>query len=312
MTCRYRSLKAFALALLTAIATGHLEASSPIYREPPPKEALEFLDLLVSEEVTVETLRPIIHSVVGERFGTKDRIGGILGVAVYEGAVKKSIAVRAMNAEGCYQDAHPGAGSCGRLVSGFKNGMRGNQITKPALGMSSSSSADELEAELVRDRAQVIRAETESLGGNAAYRAEYARALISRSDRPLEAALRYFLITSPEELPDSEDQKVFRAMGRVTVRGKVQEGVDPGAFRDPFGAVFRQRIEAARGDPQIVTEVRSIPEDLLTRVRELDSKSTLSFLAGNPVGCVVDAWRKGAEPMNRWAAWKQQLICQGW
>lgn len=293
---------------LAGILTSSLEGVSPVRRDVPPQEALELLDLLARGDVRAPELRPIVRRIVMERYGSRGRVGVILGEAVKSGEVSREVIEAALEAEGCPVSADSMAGQCGSLAASFRASLANS--TKVGLVVTGT---ENLVEERERTTALVLKAETESPAGNAAFRASYARAVISQSESPLASALAYSIVSSHEELPDIRDREVFRAMGRVTVGGKTLEQLNPAPFRAAFAVAFRDRIERAHGDPTVVAEVRALPEDLLTRARQVDAQTTSPFMGeASSVACVLEAWRKEKAPPNRWVSWKAQLVCQGW
>lgn len=308
MTSPSQCLRSCPIVLFAGVLALSVEGSAPTRRDQPPQEALELLDLLAKGNVKAEDLRPIVRRVVSEKYGTKGGIGAILGEAVHWGELRRQTVEAVMESEGCAPSTNAMAGQCGVLASSFRA-----SISKRAGTRLAAADMQALEHERDRARAMVLKAEGENPVGNAAYRAAFASAVIIQSKSPLASALEHFMVTAPEDLPDPKDREVFRAMGRMTVRGEVQEQLNPAPFRSAFAVAFRDRIENAKGDPGIVAEARGLPEELLVRVRQSEAGSTMPFMEdGSPIACVLAAWRKGETPLNRWLAWKEQMICEGW
>jgi hypothetical protein len=300
---RYRSR--FSRAVLVSVASFAagllplaMQAESPIIGGPPPKAFIETLDLLSRGNVSPEELAKPMGALIDQKYGNSD-YGIIVREAILDGVISKQVAIAALEEAGCSRDSTDLGSQCGRLAAYIRDAGTGTGWDRRAPGKQPER-AKQLEEARSKFLTTIEKHNTARLAGY-----DYAAELIAAAPNPLAEALRLILVQTPNELPDQE-RRVLLLLS--------EDKKGPPAityFRELVAHAYSERILNSMAYPEIVQEVRWIPDDLLERVHRINSSYVFSFFSPG-VGCVETAWRTPAAAPNRWQAWKNLMQCGSW
>jgi hypothetical protein len=282
MAWRFRWLP----VVLATVLVHPLLGSTPVTTEPPSESELAVLRLLSQNELTVDALAPLLKLALSEPGGDY-RMGYVLGTAVRESAIPMTLVQRSMADSGCRSAPEGPDVRCRRF----------QESVSAAIGYRARST------DLSRDRARLLKFAREQPGGNHDLEAAYARALIDSRQLTTLDILESYLSADP------------RAKGLVDEDVAAAFGVDPSSagrrWRSALATALAQILRESRGDPEVVKQVRNLPEEALTHARELESPDSRSLLSRSTL-CTIDKWRAGDAAPDKWTAWSQLLVCRGW
>ena len=294
MTLRWPSSKYSSVVMLPAAM---ILASSPLIQQPIPSQAIRLLDALSHGVVLPGELREVIRPYLLGSATHTELVATILDEAALRGALRRDMIAGALAAEGCV--AGNESPPCRRF-----------SLRSPGRGQEIATGEEPAVVEMRQARARENLMTRERGGGAPSFvREEYVRSLLQAERHPLKAALQLFLTRSASELSE-EDRAVIRAMA-TGANGEAVDRLGLESFRRAIGAVFRDRIANSRGRPEVVEEIRQLPEALLAEAWSVDRAYVERPLggAGQPTECVVNAWRNLPTGWTQWHAWKSQLLC---
>jgi hypothetical protein len=259
----------------------------------PSDAELAVLRLLSQDQLTADALNPFLKIAVSEPEGAF-RMAVILATAIREGAIPMSLVERSMIDVGCSPDSDD-ARSCRSFRESVVAAVAYQSPPK----------------DLSRIRAQLLKSGGERTGGNPGLEAAYTSALIDSKQLAVSDVVRAYLSGDPRS-GGLVDEEVAATFGRLTINGQevLDQGLASEHWRAALAGALAQLLHESRGSPEIVKQVRNVPEDLLSRARGV---STMDWTRLRPHSlCVVDKWRTGDAGPDTWTAWAQLLKCRGW
>jgi hypothetical protein len=295
-------------AILLAAASGVVAAHSMV-PAPPPPEVLKLMDLLADGEPGVPQLRAVLQPVIQEQFGTKYLIGYFLREAILRGALREDEVIAALESEGCSRTGDSKFNMCYSLRRAIWPDQGPIRRTKTEGAGPTTQSTRSLES----IRAAISAASPKQVVDSGLI-VSFTEALVRQGGSPLRRGLELFAISSVDQIPSVEDRAAVR---KFSATGDSQEARDMGAldeFRRTIGGIISNIYWYAKPTPEMVAEVRSVPQEVINQAWQTDRKRFVGSAldrSGNLL-CVLSAWRKGEQPPNEWLAWKDLLICKGW
>ena len=288
MTYRLRFSSA-ALLAAGALLFSALGAASHGARDRAPAEVVQLLDSLAKSEATVDQLRQSLRPVLTQQYGDKYRIRIVLTEAIRTGALRHSDVLQALYAEGCPGERYGTGSACTRIMEALSERPQGS--TARAQREELHGQLDSLRVQLAAERAENRESITT--------REAYVKALLAQTGDIPASALDVFISGSLAIVENSRDAKLVSDSAKV---------------RTAAGAVFQEMIIRSMGKPDVVREIRALPEDKIRTAAQIDRASlhSPSGLSEPGISCVVGKWRKHSDLPNRWLAWKELVQCTGW
>ena len=282
------------LAVLCALlATHSLLASSPVFMKRPSDSELTVLRLLSQDQLTADALTPLLKVALSEPEAAF-RMAVILAAAIREGALPMSVVERSMIDGGCRQDSED-VGICRSFRESVVAAVAYQSPPK----------------DLPRIQAQLLKSGGERTGGNPGLETAYTSALIDSKQLTVSDVVRAYL-SGDLHSGGVVDEEVAATFGRLTINGEVvlDRRLATEHWRNALAGALAQRLHESRGSPEIVRQVRNVPEELLSRARGVNTMDWTRLRRDSL--CVIDDWRTGDAAPDRWTAWAQLLKCRGW
>jgi hypothetical protein len=253
------------------------------------------LRLLSQNELTVDALAPLLKLALSEPGGDY-RMGYILGTAVRETAIPMTLVQHSLADSGCRSAPEGPDVRCRRF----------QESVIAAIAYQTPST------DLSRARARLLKFASEQPGGNHDLEAAYARALIESRPLTVRDILESYISADPRAT-SLIDKEVAAAFGWLMINGEASfdQSFANRRWRSALARALADILRESRGDPEVVKQVRDLPEDALTHAREIESPDWRSLLSRSTL-CTVDKWRAGDAAPDKWTAWSQLLVCRGW
>lgn len=290
------------LLLSLGVATECLASG---FHVPPPREALQLLDLLSSGKVEMAGLRALLRSVLDEQYGTKPQIGIIIRHAILQGALDGDQVFQAMLLEGCPPTGDRKSDSCYHLRSAiWPHGTVAGEVHSSDVPVASAAPA----AVMPESRAVLMATRADVVANNDKVREPYVRGLVEHGGSPVRRSLEILAMRSLDQLEPEEDRDTVRCFAPATTPGGE---IDVRALRtlqrDVRGTLYSV-LSRTRPTDTLVAEVRAVPAELVQK--GLEGVMTGEMLTN--LQCIVEAWRRPEQRPDEWQAWKDVLVCKGW